>query len=281
MPPTKKRARSPEPDQLSSTRQRTSIRIHQNRLVKRRWRGPPDDRIKAIEKLERGRRVEVVFQNTAYKPNPARAPQVNTRVHRTAPAPVTSPLRRSPGPAAPHSPPSLPEGGIEYEPDSFNISPVSSHVPLGSGLHRASSARDNRALFRQTQHLDDNTSAWTKRRHNQATQWRSIAIPRLMPAYLANRAATESGRLPPQPKPETQCRCNKVALKVELVTWDRQSSPHLLQLCSNCVLHQDPRRRYCPSASAIRPEYNYSKRATSPAPPSAQRSPLISTSWSL
>src|SRR5258706_7709751 len=124
MPPTKKRARSPEADELSSARQSPSIQIHQNRLVKRRWRGPPDNRIKALEKLERGRRCEVVYQNPTHKPNPPHAPQIN------APPPVTSPLRCSPGPTVPHSPPLQPEGGAEYDPEGFNFStsPVSSHV---------------------------------------------------------------------------------------------------------------------------------------------------------
>jgi hypothetical protein len=256
MPPTKKRARSPEVDLLSSTSQSTSILTYQNRLVKSRCRGPFDDRLKAVRKLERSRRCEVAFQNTAYKTNTPHAPQINTRMHHTVPAPVTSPLQRSPGLAVSHSPPSLPAGGEEYGPECFNGSPVSSHVPLGSGLLTASSGRDNRALFRQTQHPDDHKSAWTKRRHSQAAQWRSIAIPQLMPTYLANRAATESGRSPPPLRPPHQCQCNKVALKVEMVTWDRKFSPHLLQLFANCVLHQDLRRRYYPSASATHLAYS-------------------------
>jgi hypothetical protein len=251
MPPTKKRARSPEVDRLSSIRQITSTSIHQNRLVKSRWRGPYDDRIKALQKLERSRRCEVAFQNPACTSNTAHALQVNTRVHRTAPAHATSPLQHSPGPAVPHSPPSLPAGGEEYGLEGFNHSPVSSHVPLGSGC-----VRDNRARFRQTKRVGDHTTSWTKRRHSQATQWRSIAIPRLMPTYLANRAATKSGRLPPPPRNNHQCQCNKVALKVEMVTWDRKFSPHLLQLFANCVLHQDLRIRYYPSASAIHVAYS-------------------------
>ena len=251
MPPTKKRARSPEVALLSSTSQSTSISTRKNRLVRSRWRGPDDDRIKALKKVERSRRCEVAFQNMDYEPNTAHAPQINTRTHRTVPAPITSPLQRSPGPVVPHSPPSLPAGGDEYGLEGFNGSPVSSPVPLGSGLLTASSGRDNHALFRQNQHPDDHKSAWTKRRHSQATEWRSIAIPRLVPTYLANRAATESGRLPPPPRPYHQCQCNKVTLKVEMVTWDHKFSPHLLQLFANCVLHQDLRRQCYPSASAI------------------------------
>lgn len=221
MPPTKKRAHSPDVDGSSSTRQSKLIRVAP---VKRRCRGPKEDRIKSLRKLESSRRCEV-FRYTACQPNTARAPQVDTRVHSAAPAPAPSPLQHSPGPAVPQSQPSPPTGG-EYDPGSFHGSPVSPHVPLGSGLREASSIRDNRALFRQTQQLDDRTSAWNKRRNNQSTQWRSVTIPRLMPIYLANRAATECGRLPPPPKPNHHCQCIKVTLKVEMITWDRKLSPH-------------------------------------------------------
>ena len=151
-----------------------------------------------------------------------------------APAAVDAPLQRSPGPTAPDSAPSLPAGGYEDEQVGFNDSPVLSDVPMGSGLRGESCVRDNRALLRQTKHLDEHTSAWNERRKCQATQWKSVAIPRLMPGYLANRAATKSGRLPPPPsstEPNNQCQCNKVALKVELVTWDRKFSPKFLQVC--------------------------------------------------
>ena len=255
MPPTKKRARSPEVDGLSSKRQSWSNRIYQNIPVKRRWRGPKDDRIKALQKLERRRRWEV-FQDTVYKPNTTRPPQFNAHAHCTGPASDKSPLQHSAGPAVWHSPPSLPVGGDEDGPESFNDYPVSSHVPLGSGLRPASCVPENRVPFRQTQHLSDHTSAWNGRRNNQAIQWKSVAIPRLMPAYLANCAATESGRLPPPPKPNHQCQCNKVALRVEMVTWDRKFSPYFLQLFANRDLHQDPRSRYWISASAIQLEYS-------------------------
>ena len=278
MPSTKKRARSPEVDGLPSKRQSWSNRIYQNPPLKKRWRGPKYDRLKALEKIERKRRCPV-FQAPAYIPNTTRAPQPST-----GPAPVKSPLQRCPKPAVPSSPPSLPAGGDEDGSEGFSDSPVSSHVPLGSNLRTASGYRDNRALLRQLRHLDDHTdhtSAWNKRRNNQAIQWKSVAIPRLMPTYLANRVATESGRLPPPPKPKHQCKCNKVASKVEMMTWDRKFSPHFLELFANCVLHQDPRIRYCLSASAIQLTYSWSKWATSLAPRSAQRSPSILTSSSL
>jgi hypothetical protein len=224
MSSTKKRARSPEIDGLSSMCQGMAVQIRQNTLPKRRWRGPKDDCLKALRKLERKRR-STVFRDTDYQPIITGAPQLNTRVRRTAPAPAKSPLQRSPGLAAPHSPPSPPAQGEEGGLESFNDSPVVPHVPLSSGLRTASSVRDNRALFHQTYHLDDHTSAWNQHHNNQATEWTSVAIPRLMPIYLANCAATESGKLPPPPKPNYQCQCNKVSIKVEMVTWDRKFSP--------------------------------------------------------
>jgi len=134
MPSTKKRARSPEIDGPLSTRQSTSVQIHQNAPSKRRYRGPKYDRIKALQKLERKRRA-VTFQDTSYNPVIARAHPLNTSVCHTAPAPVESPLQSSPGP---DSPPSLPAEGDEGGPEGFNDSPVSHHVPLGPGLRTAS-----------------------------------------------------------------------------------------------------------------------------------------------
>src|SRR5882757_1400021 len=247
---TKKRPRSPEVDELPTTCQSTSIRTHQSALVRRRWRGPKDDRIKALQKFKRRHRYEV-FRGTAEDPNLARASQPNTRVHYMPPASVDSSVQRSPSPAVPLSPPA---GGYEDEQVSFNDSPVFSDVPLASGLRAVSGVQDNHALLHQTKHLDHHTSSWNDRRNSQARQWKSVTIPRLMHPYLANRAATKSRRLPPPPpppKPNNQCQCNKVALKVELVMWDRRFSLHLLQLFADCVLHQDPCRRYCLSASAI------------------------------
>ena len=255
MSSTKKRARSPEVSGLSSTRQSTSVQIHQNIPSKRRCRGPKDARIKALQKLERKRRSEV-FQDTAYQPITARAPQLNTRVRRTAPTPVKSPLQRSPGLAVPHSPPSLPAESDEGGSETFNGSPVSPRVSPAPGLRTPSSVRDNRALFRQTHHLDDHTSAWNQRRNNQAAHWTSVAIPRLMPIYLANRAATKSGRLPPPQKPNYQCQCIRVEIKVEMMTWDRKFSPHLPQFFANWVPCQGPRNRYCLSVNAIQLVFN-------------------------
>ena len=228
MPSTKKRARSPEVGGPSSKRRKTPNESYWNpRFKKRRWRGPMDDPIKALQKAESKRRGPV-FWDPGPKNITASVHQPNTPAHRTAPAPVKSPLQHSPEPAAPHSPPSLPVGGDEYEQEIFNDFPVSPHIPIGSGS-RMSRLRDNRALLRQTRHLDSHASAWKGRRDNQAIQWKSVAIPRVMPTYLANRAATESGRLPP-PKSYHQCQCEKAALKVEMVTWDRKCSGHLLRL---------------------------------------------------
>ena len=225
-------------------RDSTSFQIHQNApSKKRRCQGPKDNRIKALRKLERKRRSEV-FHDIAYTPIITHAHQLNTRVRQMAPAPVESPLQSSPGLAVPCSPPLLPVEGDEGGLDGFNGSPV-------SPLRTASSVRDNRALLRQTRHLDDPTSAWSRRRNNQATQWQSVAIPRLIPIYLANCAVTESGRLPPPQMPNHQCQCDKVALKVEMVTWDCEFSLHLLLLFANGVLYQGPRIRYCLSVNVI------------------------------
>ena len=279
MSSTKKRARSPEVDGPSSTRQIASCQNYQNpRFKKRRWRGPKDDPIKDLQKSERRRR-HAVFWDTGRPHLTASDRQPNIRAHHTAPAPVESPRQHGLEPAVPHSPPLLPAGGDEYGLEISNDSPVSSDIPIGSGLPPTSGLRNNRALFRQTRHLDSHTSAWKGRRDNQAIQWKSVVIPRLMPTYLANRAATESGRLPP-PRPNHQCQCAKTALKVEMVTWDHKFSPHLLQLLVN-VRYQDLRSRYCLPANAIQLQCSWSKWATSLLPRSAQRSPSISTSWSL
>jgi len=225
MSSTKKRARSPEVDELLSTPQNTLVRTHQDVPLKRRYRGPKDDRIKAIRKLERNRNRRInSSQGTAYQTTLARTPQLNTRVRRTAPAPVIS--LHTPKPTVLHIPPSVPAECDEGGPDIFNASPVRPHVSLVPGLHMPSRVRDNRALLRQTRHLDSNTTPWNQRRGDQAANWTSVTIPRLVPIYLANRAATESGRSPPPPKPNVQCKCNKVAIKVEMVTWDRKLFPH-------------------------------------------------------
>ena len=226
MPSSQKRARSPDVDGRPSKRRCEPVQIHQNSPLKRtRWRGPKDNRLKALQKLERKRR-SAVFKYTPNIPFTSTALQLNARVRHTTPAPGESPLQNSPGHAVPHSPPSLP-ADVEYgELEGFNDFTVSPHVPLGSGLCTTSSVRNNRALFRQTRHLDNHTPAWNQRRNNQATQWKLVAIPQLIPIYLANRAATESGRLPPPPLPNFQCQCDKVALKIEMVTWDREFSLH-------------------------------------------------------
>ena len=199
--------------------QHMSIRTYQDALLDRCWRGPKCDRLKALEKIEH-KCCSKVFWDTAYILNTIHVPQLSTRAHHTGPAPFNARLQGSPGPLVPHNPPSLPAGSIQDGPKSSNNSPVSFHVPLGSGLRTVSGMQDNRALLHQTQHLDDHTSAWNRRRNNQAIQWKSVTIPQLIPSYLANCAVTQSRRSPPSLKPNHQCECNKVALKVKMVTWD-------------------------------------------------------------
>jgi len=155
-----------------------------------------------------------------------------------------------------HSPPLLPAEGDKGGLEGFNDSPMSSHILLGPDLSTASSIQDNRALFHQTHHLNDHTPAWNQCRDNQATQWESVAIPRLIPIYLANCVAMKSGRSSPLLMPNRECKCIKVALKVEMVTWDHKFSPYLFQLIANCVQHQDPLNKYCLSVNAIRLVYS-------------------------
>ena len=75
---------SPEVGEPLSTRQSqsTSVQTHQNAPKKRRLRGPKDDRIKALRKLERKRNRR------------CNSSESNTRVpvRRPAPAPVKTPL---------------------------------------------------------------------------------------------------------------------------------------------------------------------------------------------
>jgi hypothetical protein len=201
-----------------------SVQIHQNALPKRCWQGLKDNHLKALQKLEH-KCCSTVFRDTNYQPIITVAPQLNACVCRTAPAPAKSPLQCSPGLAVLHSPPSPPTEGEEGRLENFNDSPVVPHLLLLPGLCNMSSVQDNCALFHQTYHLDNHTSAWNQHCDNQATQWTSVGIPQLMPIYLANHVAMESGRLPPPPRTNYQCQCNKVSIKVEMVTWDCKFSP--------------------------------------------------------
>jgi len=79
---------------------------------------------------------------------------------------------------------------------------------------------DNHTLLHQAYHLDKVTSTWNMRWNSQAMQWKTNVILQLIQIYLANHAETESGRVPPSTKPVHQCQCNRVVLKVELITWD-------------------------------------------------------------
>lgn len=231
MPPTRKRQRSPEVDESLSASQSTSVQIHQDAPPKkRRWRGLKDHRYKSLRKLESKRSSQVLL-DTSSKPITTPGHQIDTHVRHAAPASVEYPLQHNARLSAPHSPCSLPEEGDNGGLEIFNGSPVSPHVPFGSDLCAAPIARDNRALFRQTRHLDDHTPAWNQRRNKQATQWQSVVIPQLIPIYLTNRAVTKSGKLPPPPPSNHPCECKKVALKVEMVTWDRKYSLS----CSNCL----------------------------------------------
>ena len=248
MSSTKKRGHSPEVGRPFSSHHRTSFHIQQHAPPKkRRCRGLKDDRLKAIRNLECRHRAQV-FEDID-------CTIIAHSTHHVATAPFESPLQ-SPGravpPPVPHSPPSVPaedeDGGLEI----FNDPPASPHDAPASGLYTASGIQDNQAFFWQTRHLDDHIPVWNQRWNKQATQWQSVAIPRLIPIYLANRAATESGKLPPPPMQNHPCQCDKVELNVKMVTWDRKFALHLIELFVNFILHQALRSRYCISVNAIR-----------------------------
>ena len=132
-------------------------------------------------------------------------------------------------PDNPLSPPTNDYVGVD---EYFNNTPVCPDTGSQSDSHTAPGAlRNNHTHLYQMSHLDRNSSAWNIRRNNQATQWKSVVIPQLVMVYLANRAETESGRVPPSPRPPPQCKCDRSALEVELINWDRKFSS-----CDYCCM---------------------------------------------
>jgi len=108
--------------------------------------------------------------------------------------------------------------------EDFNDMPVPLRLAAQSSSPIATGLWDNRTLLCQTYHLDKVTPTWNMRRNSQAMQWKTNVIPQLIPVYLANRKETKTRRVPPSIKPVHQCQCKRVALKVELITWDRKFS---------------------------------------------------------
>jgi hypothetical protein len=51
-----------------------------------------------------------------------------------------------------------------------------------------------------------------------------MTLPRLLPPFLANRAATKSGKLPAVPRPRHGCNCATISLSVQLLSWNSLSA---------------------------------------------------------
>ena len=227
MPSTKKRPQLPTNDGPPRKRPKT---ITQAQVVspKKRRRGPKDDRIVALQKWSSIRRSNIFKCKPgllgAVQPTRSTTTGVGRAIAMVDPGPQSpnlSPISRSPP-----SPP-INDDSIVF--DESNNTPGSPDGPSRTGSEAPpSNFRNNRTHLRQTNHLDAAAPTWNTRRNNQATQWKSVVIPRLIPVYLAYRAETKSGRIPPSREQCHLCQCNGSALKVDLMTWDCT--------CSSCYM---------------------------------------------
>lgn len=227
MDPTKKRLRSPgagndrPPKRTKISTQARAV------LLRKRRRGLKDDRLIALQNLEYKRRCPVFGIDPS---------EIDALKHRKLTNGIPTlesqqPHQHSALLAGPLSPPT--DDYIEINGD-INDPSVRPDTSFQSSSHTtAGGLRNDRTVLRQLAHLDRTSSTWNTSRNIQAAQWKSVVIPQLVTAYLANRAETESGRLPPSPKPPHQCKCARVELKVELIAWDRKFS-----LCDHyCMEH--------------------------------------------
>jgi len=120
---------------------------------------------------------------------------------------------------------SLPDNGdltASNNDDLMSMNTTNTQKPGSSPPLCASSRllRNNHTALCQTYHLDAIHSPWETRRNNQARQWKAVVIPQIIPAFLKNWAATESGRCSPSPQSRMGCQCTTTALEVDCVTWD-------------------------------------------------------------
>jgi len=225
MSSTKKRPHSPETGGERKRRQRNAAG-HPPTL---RSRGPKDQRISLLRNL-RSKHHHNLFACLSAGQTSAVVDTQETTGAGAGCVGVNPRQRRPSRPCSP-SPTSLLDDGDLITSGDGASGPMNTVNTPGSGscpLSHPSSIyqQNNRAALRRTYHLDTIHSPWETRRNNQANQWRAIVIPRIIPAFLKNRAVTESGRLPPSPQPpaRTRCQCTTVALTVDLVTWDRTFS---------------------------------------------------------
>ena len=217
MPSTKKRPQSPTNDEPPHERPKTTTQAQTQaqtvppKTPKRRSRGPKDQRLVALKKLNAMRRSNIFKskprQTDAVQPTTTTTTGVGHAIA-TAQSPNLSPILS-------RSPPSLPINEDSFAFDESNNTPGSP-----GGASRTTPPSNIRNNLCQTNHPDAAASTWNTRRNSQATQWKSVVIPQLIPVYLANHAETKSGRISPSPKPPHLCQCNVLALKVELMTWD-------------------------------------------------------------
>src|SRR5258708_36419394 len=134
MPPAiKKRAHSPEVDESSSTHQNASVKAQRKAWPKRRLRGPKDERLGSLLKLEkkfRRRFKKFPFQDTDIGSYIPPVPRFNARAGRTAPAPVESPSHTLP--------PSLPAMDDANGPENNTSTSLPPHIVPVSGLCKPS-----------------------------------------------------------------------------------------------------------------------------------------------
>ena len=222
MPPPSKHPHSPGASN-NIPRKRTKI-LAQARAIppRRRRRGPKDDPIFALEKIAKRRRYPIFGAvprqlDTLHSIQPttsAIVPTIESHQPHEHIVSIVVPDRLS-------TPPNDYFGVDEY----FNNTPVCPDTDAQSGSHTNPHALvNNGTLLHQTSHLDRPSSTWNIRRNNQVTQWRSVVIPQLIAVYLANRAQTESGRVPASQRTPYQCKCDRRALEVKLLDWDRKFS---------------------------------------------------------
>ena len=161
---------------------------------RKRSRGAKDDQIIALEKLESRRRCPI-FGATSIVQSTTGA------IRATVPTVESQQLHQhSTSLAVPDNPLSPPTNDCIGVDQDFDNTPVRPDMGSQPSSHRAAGVlRNNDTLLHQTYHLGHTSLAWNTRRNNQATQWKSVVIPQLVTVYLANRAETESGRVPPSP----------------------------------------------------------------------------------
>jgi len=216
MSSSQKRPHSPE-TRAKPKRCRRNVVDHP---PKWRSRGPKDQHISAFRKLQRKNRhsafADLALSQMSTVVNmqgatDAACTRVDSQQHRPSRSPSSQ---------------SLPDNGdlIASNNDDFMSMNTTNAPKPGSSPPLCAPSRlqrNNRTALRQTYHLDAIHTSWETRRNNQARKWQAVVIPQIIPAFLKNRAATESGRCSPSPQSRTGCQCTTTALEVVCVTWDR------------------------------------------------------------